>query len=128
MNRFLGENPPTDTDAPNPIVFAYQNASVDEININLNSLEISLKKEKEYGETLQTSTKEPSIEKLSSFDLKTLCKDLEVADKEIKRVVSIKKERGYEYPYQTIGSAFAPLRVANHSSFDSNEGPSRSNE
>jgi len=128
MNRFLGENPPTDTDAPNPIVIAHQNANTDEINRKLNRLEISLEREKKYGEALQASRKEPPIEKLSSFDLKNLCKALEAADEEIERVGRIKKERGFEFPYQTIGSAFAPLRVIEHSSSDSEEGPSGSNE
>ncbi|XP_049381144.1 agamous-like MADS-box protein AGL62 [Solanum stenotomum] len=55
MNRFLGENPPTDTDAPNPIVIAQQNANTDEINRKINRLEISLEREKKYGEALQAS-------------------------------------------------------------------------
>ncbi|XP_049353876.1 agamous-like MADS-box protein AGL61 [Solanum verrucosum] len=94
----------------------------------LNRLEISLEREKKYGEALQASRKEPPIEKLSSFDLKNLCKALEAADEEIERLVSIKKERGFEFPYQTIGSAFAPLRVIEHSSSDSDEGSSGSND
>ncbi|WMV55630.1 hypothetical protein MTR67_049015, partial [Solanum verrucosum] len=46
MNRFLGENPSTDTAAPNPIVIAQQNANTDEINMKLNRLEISLVRQK----------------------------------------------------------------------------------
>uniref|UniRef100_M1E017 Mads box protein n=2 Tax=Solanum tuberosum TaxID=4113 RepID=M1E017_SOLTU len=95
INRFLGENPPTDTDAPNPIVIVHQNANTDEINRKLNRLEISLEREKKYGQALQASRKEPPIEKLSSFDLKNLCKALEAADEEIERVGRIKKERGF---------------------------------
>ncbi|WMV55633.1 hypothetical protein MTR67_049018 [Solanum verrucosum] len=96
--------------------------------MKLNRLEISLEREKKYGEALQASRKEPPIEKLSSFDLKNMCKALEAADEEIERLVSIKKERGFEFPYQTIGSAFAPLRVIEHSSSDSDEGSSGSND
>ncbi|XP_006356387.1 agamous-like MADS-box protein AGL62 [Solanum tuberosum] len=70
MNRFLGENPPTDTDAPNPIVIAHQNANTDEINRKLNIMEISLEREKKYGEALQASRKEPPIEKLSPLTFK----------------------------------------------------------
>ncbi|KAG5577595.1 hypothetical protein H5410_057729 [Solanum commersonii] len=80
VNRFLGENPLTDADAPNPIVISHQNANIDEINRKLNRLEISLEREKQYGEALQASRKEPPIEKLSSFDLKNLCKALEAVD------------------------------------------------
>ncbi|XP_015168304.1 agamous-like MADS-box protein AGL61 [Solanum tuberosum] len=128
MNRFLVENPPTDIDAPNPIVIAHQNANTDEINTKLNRLEIPFEREKKYGEALQSSRKELPIEKLSSFDFKNLCKALEVADEAIERVLSIKKECGFEFPYQTIGSAFTPLRVTKHSSSDSYERPSGSNE
>ncbi|XP_049381143.1 agamous-like MADS-box protein AGL62 [Solanum stenotomum] len=129
MNRFLGENPPTDTNAPNPIVIAHQNANtVGLTNRKLNRLEISLEREKKYGEVLQASRKEHPIEKLSSFDLKNLFKALEAADEEIERVVRIKKERGFESPYQTIGSAFAPLRVTEHSSSDFYEAVYGSNE
>ncbi|XP_049381145.1 agamous-like MADS-box protein AGL62 [Solanum stenotomum] len=66
MNRFLRENPPTDTDAPNPIVIAHQNANTDEINRKLNRLEISLKKEKNMekhfkhrGKNLQSKNSVP---------------------------------------------------------------------
>uniref|UniRef100_M1DPC4 Uncharacterized protein n=1 Tax=Solanum tuberosum TaxID=4113 RepID=M1DPC4_SOLTU len=128
MNRFLGENPLTDTNAPNPIFIAHQNANTDEINRKLNRLKISLERENKYGEALQASRKEPPIEKLISFDLKNMCKALEVADEEIERVLSIKKECGFEFPYQTIGSPFAPLRVIEHFSSDSYEGPSGFNE
>ncbi|WMV55644.1 hypothetical protein MTR67_049029 [Solanum verrucosum] len=128
MNRFLGENPPTDTNAPNPIVIAHQNANTDETNRKLNRLEISLEREKKSGEVLQASRKEHPIEKLSSFDLKNLFKALEAADEEIERVVRIKKERYFEFPYQTIGSAFAPLRLTEHSSSDFYDGPYGSNE
>uniref|UniRef100_A0A3Q7IW92 MADS-box domain-containing protein n=1 Tax=Solanum lycopersicum TaxID=4081 RepID=A0A3Q7IW92_SOLLC len=46
MNRFLEINPPTNTDVANPVIIAHQNANIDEINVNLNRLEISLEKGK----------------------------------------------------------------------------------
>lgn len=39
-----------------------------------------------------------------------------------------KKEHGFKFPNKTIGREFSPLRVTEHSSSDSDEGPSRSNE
>ncbi|XP_055814600.1 agamous-like MADS-box protein AGL29 [Solanum dulcamara] len=126
IDRFLGVNPPPDSDAPNPIIVAHQNANVRELNRKLNNLESLLEKERKHGEALEALRTEPSHETLSFLDLKSLSEALEAAGEELERVASQNKECGIEYPYQTLGSAFAPLRVTESTSADSNEGPSES--
>ncbi|KAK6784154.1 hypothetical protein RDI58_017608 [Solanum bulbocastanum] len=44
VDKFLGENPQLDSDAPNPTVEAHQNFNVDKINNELNKLENSLER------------------------------------------------------------------------------------
>ncbi|KAG5628085.1 hypothetical protein H5410_013303 [Solanum commersonii] len=122
VDKFVEENPPPDTDDPNPIIVAHQNANIDEINEKLNKLERSLKRERKHGQALQALRTEPSNEKLSFFDLKILCKSLEAADKKVEKLASQLMECGIEFPYQTIGSALAPLRARESTSSDSAKG------
>ncbi|WMV10296.1 hypothetical protein MTR67_003681 [Solanum verrucosum] len=91
-------------------------------------LERQLEKERKHGQALQALRTEPSHEKLSFSDLKSLCEALEAADEEVERVASQLLEANKVFPYQTIGSAFAPLIVRESTSFNSNEGPSQSSE
>ncbi|KAK4737796.1 hypothetical protein R3W88_001493 [Solanum pinnatisectum] len=128
VDRYLGENPTPGTNDPNPIIIAQQNANVDEINKKLNTLERQLEKERKHGQALQALRTEPSHEKLSFSDLKSLCEALEAADEEVERVASQLLEANTVFPYQTIGSAFAPLIVRESTSFDSDERPSQSSE
>ncbi|XP_049389668.1 uncharacterized protein LOC125854224 [Solanum stenotomum] len=125
VDRFLGENPTLDIDDPNPIIAAHQNANVDEINRKkLKRLERQLKRERKHGQALQALRTEPSNKKLSFFYLKILCEALEDVDKEVERVASQLMVCGIEFPYQTIGSVLAPLRVRESISSDSGEGSS----
>jgi len=128
VDKFVRENPPPDTDDPNPIIVAHQNANIDEINEKLNKLERSLERERKHGQALQALRTEPSNEKLSFFDLKILCESLEAADKKVEKLASQLMECGIEFPYQTIGSALAPLRARESTSSDSGEGSSGSGE
>ncbi|KAK4737795.1 hypothetical protein R3W88_001492 [Solanum pinnatisectum] len=121
-------NPPSDTDDPNPIIVAHQNANIDEINEKLNKLERSLERERKHGQALQALRTEPSNETLSFFDLKILCESLEATDKKVEKLASQLMECGIEFPYQTIGSALAPLRARESTSSDSGEGSSGSGE
>lgn len=125
-DRFLGENPPPDADTPNPIVVPQQNDNTDALNRKLNRLVSSIEKEKERGKDLQASRTEPSIEQLSFSELKKLCEALEAADLEVEMVARQQMECLIEFPYQTLGSAFAPLGVVESSSSDSDEGSSGS--
>ncbi|XP_049347747.1 agamous-like MADS-box protein AGL62 [Solanum verrucosum] len=128
VDKFVGENPPPDTDDPNPIIVAHQNANIDENNEKLNKLERALKRERKHGQALQALRTEPSNEKLSFFDLKILCESLEAADKKVEKLASQLMECGIEFPYQTIGSALAPLRARESTSSDSDERSSGSGE
>ncbi|XP_004229573.1 agamous-like MADS-box protein AGL62 [Solanum lycopersicum] len=128
VNKFVGDNPPPDTDDPNPIIVAHQNANIDEINEKLNRLEISLKRERKHGQALQALRIEPPNEKLSFFDLKILCESLEAADKNVEKLAIQLVECGIEFPYQTIGSALAPLRATESTPSYSGEGSSGSGE
>uniref|UniRef100_A0A3Q7EEN0 MADS-box domain-containing protein n=1 Tax=Solanum lycopersicum TaxID=4081 RepID=A0A3Q7EEN0_SOLLC len=69
--RFLKEDLTPGTNDPNPIIIAQQNANVDYINRNLNTLE-----------------KELAKEKLRFSGLKNLCEALQAADEEVERVMS----------------------------------------
>ena len=51
-----------------------------------------------------------------------LCEALEAADEEVEREVSQLLEGDEVFPYQTIGSAFAPLIVRENTLFDFGEG------
>ncbi|XP_004229068.1 agamous-like MADS-box protein AGL62 [Solanum lycopersicum] len=128
VDKFIGENPPPETDDPNPIIVAHQNANIDEINKKLNKLERSLERERKHGQALQALRTEPSNEKLTFFDLKILCESLEAADKKVEKLASQLIECGIEFPYKTIGSALAPLRARESTSSVSGEGSSGSGE
>ena len=90
MVRFLKEDLTPGTNDPNPIIIAQQNANVDYINRNLNTLE-----------------KELAKEKLRFSGLKNLCEALQAADEEVERVMSQLLEVDEVFPYQTIRSAFS---------------------
>ncbi|TMW95551.1 hypothetical protein EJD97_008674 [Solanum chilense] len=128
VERFFEDDLTPDTNDPNPIIIAQQNANIDEINRKLNTLEKEFAKEKRRGQTLQALRTEPSHEKLSFSGLKSLCEVLKAADEEVDRVVSKLLEADEVFLYQTIGSVFTPLIVRESTLFDSDEGSSQSSE
>ncbi|XP_004229071.1 agamous-like MADS-box protein AGL62 [Solanum lycopersicum] len=128
VDKFVRENPPPETDDPNPIIVAHQNANIDELNKKMNKLERSLERERKHGQALQALRTEPSNEKLSFFDLKILCESLEAADKNVEKLASQFMECGIEFPYKTIGIALAPLRARESTSSVFGEGSSGSGE
>lgn len=111
IDRYLGVDPPVDANAAHPSVVAHRNASADRLNNKLNKLVKLHEDEKKYGKELKAMRKEPPNDELDLLSLTKLCEALEAADKEVERVVNHNKELGIKYPYQTLGSAFAPLRA-----------------
>ena len=127
LDMFLGENCQPDFDAPNPTILAHQIVNVDEINIELNMVENSLKQQNKHG-SLQGLRKELPYEQLSFSDLNKISDLLEAADEEVERVANKLMEYDTKFPYHTIGLSLSPLRVHENNSSDFNEAPSRSNE
>lgn len=126
VDKFLELN--LDAEVPNPVVVPQQNPNADTLNRQINRLTRSIEKEKERGRALQALRTEPPIEELSLSELKRLCEALEFAEEEAERVYSQQLECLIEFPYQTLGSALAPLRDVESTSSDSDdEGPSGSN-
>ena len=86
VDKFVRENPPPETDDPNPIIVAHQNANIDELNKKMNKLERSLERERKHGQALQALRTEPSNEKPRFFAIKILCESLEVVDKKFEKL------------------------------------------
>jgi len=117
-----------DFDAPNPGVLAHQNFNVDEFNNELNKLENSLERQKKHGEALKALWNELPYEQLIFTDLKKLSELLEAVDEEVERVASQLMGCNIEFPYQTFGSALAPVRVEENILSNFDEAPSGSHE
>ncbi|KAK4713389.1 hypothetical protein R3W88_019296 [Solanum pinnatisectum] len=128
VDKFLGENPQPDSDAPNPTIVAHQNVNVDKINNELNKLENSPEQQKKHGEALQALRNELPYEQLNFSDLKKFSELLEAANEEVERVAGQLMESNIEFPYQTIESAFTPLRIEKNNSSNFVEAPSGSHE